>query len=879
MTFARTKIQPPRPRSAFVERSVLQARLAAALRSQRLVLLCAPGGFGKTALLAHELAHWPADHALAWIAADAGDDLHRLLECLLAALEPFDPPWRSAPEALLAWATRDDDARRRAAAELINTLDACSVAHGVCVFDDVHRVDDAAFFGFLDLLLERLPARWTLALTSRTEPPLAALPRLRAAGEVEELRQLNLQFAREEAHRLIEGAGLPAALADRLFDRTHGWPAGLRIAIGALQGIGASEATAHVDRALRDSDRPLFDFLVNDVLAQLPPTLAAFLLSTSVLHELTPARCAAVTADAQAAAHLDAVERLGLFVDVLDAADGERTLRLHDLFRDALQERLRVERPAAWRVALERAAAIETDPVRQQTLWLAAGAEAQAARALLAAAPLLNLGGAAATVLRLCNAFAPAFAQRSADLQRVLGLALQTQWQLNDAERHYAQAQALYAAQGGTADVQVCIARRAAVLAALGRLSEAADLLATLPHALTDAEAQMVAATAQLWLALERCEFDTVSERFATLLRLQLATTRLEDWQTIPPPRVTACSGVAPLLAQWASHALQVAGDRPAPLRAFALIALGWRALWQGSPAEAAELLARAEAEANWIGEQVIARSHGLALRAAVAVVQGDHAGAMDAMRSRVREQPVGYGGWGLWHALYFGVRVAAACGAADEARAWLTQMLALQPTLPEVTPQRLVPVRGLQGTVAWLSGDADGAMAHWQAALAQETACDLMAQAPELRVRLAAALLQQGDAAAAARWLAPVLRADDGPRGALFAADALRALAAADWNTDRAPDAQALLRTWATRLAPPAAPRDTPQLPSLPGMSLTTREREVLARIAAGDSNKLIARAFDLSLHTVKRHVANVLGKLNVQTRGQAAAWYRTHG
>jgi LuxR family transcriptional regulator, maltose regulon positive regulatory protein len=49
-----------------------------------------------------------------------------------------------------------------------------------------------------------------------------------------------------------------------------------------------------------------------------------------------------------------------------------------------------------------------------------------------------------------------------------------------------------------------------------------------------------------------------------------------------------------------------------------------------------------------------------------------------------------------------------------------------------------------------------------------------------------------------------------------------------------------------------------------------------VLARIAAGDSNKRIARAFDLSLHTVKRHVFNVLEKIGAESRGQAAARYR---
>jgi len=63
----------------------------------------------------------------------------------------------------------------------------------------------------------------------------------------------------------------------------------------------------------------------------------------------------------------------------------------------------------------------------------------------------------------------------------------------------------------------------------------------------------------------------------------------------------------------------------------------------------------------------------------------------------------------------------------------------------------------------------------------------------------------------------------------------------------------------------------------SAQAMLLSDREHEVLARIAAGDSNKLIARAFDLSPHTVKRHVANILGKLGVDTRGQAAAWHRS--
>ena len=54
----------------------------------------------------------------------------------------------------------------------------------------------------------------------------------------------------------------------------------------------------------------------------------------------------------------------------------------------------------------------------------------------------------------------------------------------------------------------------------------------------------------------------------------------------------------------------------------------------------------------------------------------------------------------------------------------------------------------------------------------------------------------------------------------------------------------------------------------------LSERECEVLQRIAAGDSNKMIARALALSPHTVKRHVANILDKLGARSRSQAAAW-----
>ncbi len=197
MTFARTKIQPPRPRTDSIDRGSLELRLAAALAGTRVSLLCAPAGYGKTTLLARALSRLPADCAIAWFSADEGDGLQDALECLLAALEPFDPPWRSAPETLLARVADSDAEQRSVANDIINTLDACEVPHGVLVLDDLHRIDDPAFFRFLDLLIARIGQRWSFALASRVEPPLA-LARLRAGGDLAEFRQLQLRFALEE---------------------------------------------------------------------------------------------------------------------------------------------------------------------------------------------------------------------------------------------------------------------------------------------------------------------------------------------------------------------------------------------------------------------------------------------------------------------------------------------------------------------------------------------------------------------------------------------------------------------------------------------------------------------------------------------------------
>jgi LuxR family maltose regulon positive regulatory protein len=875
MSFALTKIQRPRPRAGLLlARPALEQELVEALASQRVVLLCAAAGYGKTALLARGIERLPDGHQAAWISLDAGDDLHRLLECLVAALEPFDPPWRTAPEALIVSAQGGERARGEVVDELVNTLEACDVAHGVVVLDDVHHVDDPACLAFLERWLQRLGARWTVALAARHEPALG-LARLRAAGEVAELRQSRLEFTRDEARELLARAGVEAGAIDALYDRTAGWPAGLRL---ALNGAPAGARGGAIDRQA-------FDFLVSEVVARIDPALREFLLLTCVLIDLDEPRCAALSGDAMAGARLEEIERLGLFATVVD--DTRRTLRLHDLFRDALQHRLKVERRDVWLSQLARAASVEPDLVRRQALLLQANRTDEAARGLLGSFGLLTQGGVHA-LLRLCDQFPPGYAATSAELQAGLGEAKWALWETGQAERHFAQADALYTARGDTARALAVRAQRAITLVALGRLGEAGAALAALRAVPLEGDARRHTLLATLWHAIESGALFDVAEHFDALVQCLETTPVIEAWfGTVPAPRQSACRGVAGPLARWATGALAVVGDRPLPLRSLGILVQGWLALWQGRLDDAAQLLERAEADAQWTGRHLITRSHALALRALLNLASGAHDAALQTMRTRVAEHTAGYGDWGLWHTLFFAGRVAAACGDVQTLQGWLQRLLALQAGLPDATPARLRAVVGLQGTLAWLEGRRDAAMTAWRDALAHEAEADLLAQGVEVRVRLALALARTGAMADAAATMAPVLaRVDDGPRGAVFCTGEFQALAAMDWRGRLDDGALATLRRWASGLQPapsvaarPAHEATAQAAPQAVPQRLTGRELEVLERIARGESNKLIARAFDLSPYTVKRHVANILDKLGLASRGQAAAWFREHG
>lgn len=315
----------------------------------RLVLVAAPAGFGKTTLLTQWLSGRGA--RVAWLSLDAGDaDLRRFLSHLVAAVRVSSPEAGVDAVALLGseHAVRAEDV-------LVCLLDDLDTLPGptVIALDDYHVVDAPEVHQALAFLLDNLPPQVTLAMTTRADPPLP-LSRLRARGELLEVRAADLRFSPEEAAAFLNevmGLGLEPRHVAALEQRTEGWATGLQLA--ALSAARAGDPDGFVD-AFAGSHRFVLDYLVEEVLEGQPEDVRSFLLDTSVLDELTGPLCDAVTGGTDAQQRLESLERANLFVVALD--DERRWWRYHHLFAEALRARLVAEDPE--RVAqLHRAAA------------------------------------------------------------------------------------------------------------------------------------------------------------------------------------------------------------------------------------------------------------------------------------------------------------------------------------------------------------------------------------------------------------------------------------------------------------------------------------------------------------------------------------------
>jgi LuxR family maltose regulon positive regulatory protein len=343
MSVLGTKLHLPLPRRRLVQRTRITDQLRAdGGEGPRLVLVAAPAGFGKTTLLAQWLAAGTPQRRVAWLALDPGDaDLRLFLTHLLAAIQTAEPEAGVDALALLeAGGATPADA---VLVSLINDLDILA-GPMVVALDDYHVIDEAAVHEAMTFLLDNLPSQVTLAVATRADPPLP-LSRLRARGELVEVRAADLRFTADEAEAFLNevmGLELEPALVAALEARTEGWAAGLQLAaLSARTHAGAADGSGDVAgfvEAFSGSHRFVLDYLVEEVLGQQPDPVRAFLLDTSVLDQLTAGLCDDLTGRSDGQSMLETLERENLFVVPLD--DERRWYRYHHLFADALRARL-----------------------------------------------------------------------------------------------------------------------------------------------------------------------------------------------------------------------------------------------------------------------------------------------------------------------------------------------------------------------------------------------------------------------------------------------------------------------------------------------------------------------------------------------------------
>src|SRR5215469_16781889 len=327
------------PRAGFVPRPRLLARLSQGIGSG-LTVVSTPAGFGKTTMLGDwaRRSRSPA----AWLSLDASDnDPARFWRYVAAALDRVRPGTDAPVMALLLG--RQQPPLEAVATAVINELSVPGEGGVALILDDYHLVEAPPVHDSIAFLLDRLPPGLRLVLSSRADPPLP-LARLRARGQLAELRAADLRFTLAETAaflREVTGLDLPPASVAALQDRTEGWAAGVQLAALSLRG--------HADpagfiAAFAGSNRYVLDYLTEEVLAGRPEQVLRFLLETSELGRLCGPLCDAVTGRTDSQALLEELERANLFVVPLD--DVRRWWRYHHLFADLLRARLAHELPA-----------------------------------------------------------------------------------------------------------------------------------------------------------------------------------------------------------------------------------------------------------------------------------------------------------------------------------------------------------------------------------------------------------------------------------------------------------------------------------------------------------------------------------------------------
>lgn len=876
---AATKLRPPQLRQDIIQRKQLLATLYDAIISHPLTLVSAPAGYGKTTLLAGLPRSYP-NLVVAWLSLDDDDnDPAWFLRATVATIRLAVPDCGARAEVILASLPNPGADVRCVIGALINDILDTMSSPCIVILEDLHLVIEPTVYVALDYLLEHLPAQMHVVVSARYDPPLA-LARMRARGQMAEVRLHDMRLTTDEAAAFLNEQyhlGLTSEELSTLYTGTEGWAAGLRLLANSLTEIPSSAGRTAFIAHLSQTSTYIFDFLADEVLTSQNASIQTFLLETSILHELTPILCQAVTGRSDATAILEDIYRRNLF---LVAADETGTIyRYHHLFAEFLRRRLAQDMPDRVPELYQRAAEAETIPARTISHYLAAQLWEPAAEKMEQVGEQLLSEGFLNTLRGWIESLPHPVRESHPRLTYFLGVCALQRGDLEQASSLFERCGKGFEMAGDE------VGRGEALLGLVDVANQQHDF----QHQTVLAEqalarplppygrAQLL--MARMWQSANEGDWEKADADLDEVLRITLESGDARAFRIVTPilrVHVALLPGGTERLERYCHQALAQFGEGIGPVQAGAHSLLGYVSFLHGRLDEAIEEAERARSISQQLGGFTFLDGEIDFVQTSVYSARGDYAAVECHWQARLpwyeQTPPVRF--WAVVICYYMG-RAQWLQGDADRARLTYARMSAIREgqELPEVMVSREL-MRALIELSDRRYADAERRL---RTAVTVEDRSPMCLGFSSARLLLAYLYLLWKRPQQALSELAHMLvECERRDMPGLILREGPIMVPLLRLAVERGIHASFAIHLLA--LFGESVKMHRVYVPDT-GQTLTTREAEILRLIAQGASNREITDQLVITENTVKTHVTAILRKLNVTSRTQAATRARDLG